>query len=431
MTLLTTAWLLLGPRVELFGVAQSSVRVEDLLLVLLAIHVASRWRTVRESMMIRPGIALVVLVSLAAALVGTLHGRVDPLPSLLYALRPLEYWVIYPALALTFATDAARATYWLPRLLAFATWVEAGTAALQYVGGVSIGFSSFTNARGAGLTAGPYELGAIGAILGCYWVAKRRPSLVILATLAVLMSQSRISLIGLAVGATIAWIWRPQHTRLPRVRRLPEALPVVAATVLLAVGIAASPLILAKVISPSIDRVQETSLQDAWHEASTVSSMTSRTANSSRYAVTAYDAIGQSVVRDSNSSDVSNVVRFYRWQLLLREAGQSPETVALGLGPSFAGASVDGNYVRIFGETGLIGVAAWVLMLFRWLRRTPSWFIGAALSLMIGALFIDLFVAMRPMILLWALLALAAHTHQRPDAPPPGGSRNAIGSHSQ
>jgi hypothetical protein len=169
LTVFSVGWLLIGPRVELVGVGGASLRVEDFVLLMLGISALRNWGVIRANRLIQPGIGLILLASLVCVGVAVSLGAVNPLPSVLYAVRPLEYWVIYPALAVTVWRDRIRAIRYIQVCLALVTILNAGVAALQYLGDVTIGFSKFSNQRGAGLTAGPYELGAISAMVACYW----------------------------------------------------------------------------------------------------------------------------------------------------------------------------------------------------------------------------------------------------------------------
>ncbi len=193
--LLSCAWLLIGPRISLFDAAGSSVRLEDLIFACLAIIAVTAWTRSMRDKVGPTGILLVTLVAIAAAVVGVIGSRIGPAGGILYALRPLEYWLVLPCMVIVLSgAHAADRVRRVTRLLAIVTVAQTGVAALQYLGGFAIGFSKFSYERGAGLAAGPYELGAICALLACFWFARERYVLFALSLAGVAMSQSRISL---------------------------------------------------------------------------------------------------------------------------------------------------------------------------------------------------------------------------------------------
>lgn len=415
LTVFSVGWLLIGPRIELVGVGGASLRVEDFVLLLLGIFALKNWGVIRANRLIRPGIGLVLLTSLVCVGVAVSLGEVEPLPSILYAVRPLEYWVVYPALAVTVWRDRIRAIRYIQVCLALVTVLNAGVAALQYLGDVSIGFSKFSNQRGAGLTAGPYELGAISAMVACYWFTRRHYFLVVLSLASVLMSQSRVSLAAAAISLVIIHIAGRKSkagpagkSAAPRAES-PRPVSVVACTAIVVGVVLAGPVLNSTLVQPAIERAQGTSVVASWTSAASVVGRSSHLTTSEEYASVAYAGIGESILNATASSDASSAVRFFRWQLLLRETLKDPLHVIFGLGPSFPGPSVDGAVLRVFVETGLLGLVAWGFLVRNWLHSTPVWFKAVVLSLLIGSLFIDLLFALRPMVVLWTLFALLTH----------------------
>lgn len=405
-------WLTTGPRVDIVAFAGSSVRVEDALLALGLVAVVARWKTVKPLIEGRTGIALVTLVSISAAGVAVVLGTVHLAPAVLYAVRPFEYWAIFP-MALALLDNGGRsAETALIRVLALTTVAHTVVATAQFLFGFNIGFSAFSLERGAGLTNGPYELGAIMAMLICFWLSEGRMVLAAVAAGGLLVSLSRISIIGALCGLAamaIAMLLKRAPTPATQRSRILRPGSVVTATIATVAILLCFPLISTKVIRPAVERTQSTSISSSWEAGRQLAAITPPSTNSDQYAAAAYDAIADTVLDNVTSGDASNEVRFYRWNLLLNELSRSPERMLLGLGPSFAGPSVDGAYLRIVVESGVLGAIVWGVMFARWVRRAPAWFIGAAVSLFVGGVFIDIFYAERPMVFLWVLLALAVH----------------------
>lgn len=393
------------------NIASSSIRLEDGVLSLLALVTATHWTRSQRKQMGPTGIAIVVLAALAACTVGVLASRLSPGAGILYALRPLEYWFVLPCVVILLeGRDFNARMMWITSLLQWVTLAQVGVSALQYLGGISIGFSKFSYERGAGLAAGPYELGALCALLACFWFDRRRYGLFLTSLAGIVMSQSRISMaaIVISIALLIAIRVRTQERPiyLPNARsKSAYAIPTMAVTLGVTGLILFWPQISDSLLAPALDRVGSTSLLAAWSHAGVLAQNIAPVNSAVEYTQIAYGAIAD-LLSGNNTGDASNIVRFYRWHILLNSMS-FPRDLLLGLGPSFAGPSVDGAFLRIFVESGIVGALAWLTMFTKWIRSTPAWFGAAGLSLLIGSIFIDLPFALRPMVLLWILFAVA------------------------
>lgn len=405
------AWLLIGPRVTILSLQGSSVRLEDVLLVALLPLAVKGLRVGKD--LRRRGIAVVTAVAIVAAVFGTAAGHVRLGPALLYGIRPLEYWIVYPAVLGLLVSEQRLARVQMTKLLAVVTVVQSTTAFLQVALGVQVGFSKFSYQRGAGLTAGPYELGAICAALACFWLARRRYLLVVVACVGLAASASRISIVAFALAGAYIIVRRSRGAR----RQLASgqkrlslnrqyALSAVVACALFALVVGTSPLWYQGVAAASVGRIKETSIAAEWTVAGEAAANVAVSSRSDGYQAVAYgdfaDAIGEGLV---GAQDASNVIRFFRWHLLLSAIGNS---WVVGLGPSFAGPSVDGAFLRIVVETGGAGAVAWLLLVRGMYSGAPTWMRAVLLTFVVGSAFIDIPFAMRPMILLWLMVAMSS-----------------------
>ncbi|WP_375387217.1 hypothetical protein [uncultured Amnibacterium sp.] len=459
-------WLLVGPRVEL-PAALHGLRVEDLVFVALGALCVLHLRVLG-----RPGpptlaIAGVAAAGLISAGVASARGMVEPVTAMLYAVRPLEYWIAFPAALLLLHGTGGLWRRRIDSLLVVVTVLQTLFAVLQYYFAIPIGFSHAAYTRAAGLTVGPYELGAISAALAVYWLSRGRWAMVSLSVVALAASISRISILGAAVGmAVFSVIWLVRITRRARraglrtalqpYRRSPlliagQVLSVVVAGLVLAftVGLvhlpelpaaqppaaeepvitaapsdeptddtepeAETPPVVAAPVDPQAPtdsiatRLESTSVLGSWNAAGDMANRVPHPQTSGDYLFAAY--AGMNIYVNANTAadahvEASNLVRFFRWHLIL-DTFDDPADVVFGLGPSFAGPSVDGSYLRFFADGGLLGVLAWLALIVLWLRRTPAWMVCVTISLLVGALFIDIVYAQRPMVLYWLLLAVA------------------------
>ena len=431
LVLPAVAWLLLAPRIDLLTVFGSSVRVDDVVVALLLVPAAvsgaragalvAGWR-----------MAAVVAAACLSALFAIYHGLVSPAPSLLYAVRPFEYWLVLAALGGVVARDPRGTARRLLMLLAWVTFVQVGVAYLQTAIGLDFGSARFSLERGSGFTGGPYELGAICAALACLWAATHRWLLLVVAVAGVALSESRISMAGLVAGLSIVAVYGLLQAGRRRATG-PAAAPSRAGQLRVAGGVLAISLLLVAgpVWSPVLlqgigERAKSTSLTDEWYFADQRAASTPSPRTSADYRVLAFGSVTTSMQRDAaRIEDVSSFIRFYRWNLLLDRLTVDRWSWVTGLGPSFAGSAVDGSYVRVLAETGAVGLLAWSGLASVWVRRMPPWMVGAAVTYLAGAAFIDLLFAMRPTVLMWVLTAcaLAHRMASETDGPTETGDR--------
>lgn len=103
------------------------------------------------------------------------------------------------------------------------------------------------------------------------------------------------------------------------------------------------------------------------------------------------------------------------WPRAMRAFLKNP---VLGTGYSSVGLAVDNDYLRALAETGILGLLAFILIIFRFLKTTPpfqpsleSIFVYSVtlslVSLLLNALFIDVFEASKIALLTWLTLGLA------------------------
>lgn len=400
--------LLAGPRLVLVPFGGSSLRLEDLILAGLLLLVVARWAQITNYGYRATGVLILSVVTALSIALATVAGSINFLSGILYGARQLEYWVVFPLVWLAVRERGESFQRGLIRVLKWVTLIQVSVALLQVAGVLNLGFSKFALDRGAGLTAGPYELGALCAALACFWIARGEFALGAVASLGVLLSSSRISLLALVVGlAVVAVMFFRTSERQVKVRLNPRT--VGGLLVLLAVVTATSTTALASIAGPLRDRVESTSLTSTWTYAGQYAAFVTPPENSAEYAEVAYASIADGVDFGllGASGDTSNLVRFYRWQILL-DSTDGPAEYLFGHGPSFAGPSVDGAFLRVFIEGGILGLAAWGLLFRRVSKGATAGFVGVVATFCVGALFIDVIFAMRPMILFWILAALSS-----------------------
>jgi hypothetical protein len=83
----------------------------------------------------------------------------------------------------------------------------------------------------------------------------------------------------------------------------------------------------------------------------------------------------------------------------------NPGKIPFGYSPGYFGQAVDGNYIRVLGETGLIGAAVFIMFLVAvYNSGVPGSITRDCLIIVsVTALFIDIFWSSKVMALLWFL----------------------------
>jgi len=113
----------------------------------------------------------------------------------------------------------------------------------------------------------------------------------------------------------------------------------------------------------------------------------------------AYDPIGRESVK-FGSYDMSWWMRIHKWIYATKIYYLHPECYLQGVGPGFAMAALDGGFVRILTEYGVIGslIFAKLFSLIYRQSREMKWMVVA---FMINMIFFDVYLAYKPMVLLF------------------------------
>jgi hypothetical protein len=126
--------------------------------------------------------------------------------------------------------------------------------------------------------------------------------------------------------------------------------------------------------------------------------------------------------------DLSSVQRWQKWKQVLSPS--QPQYLLLGRGMSGVGEAMDGYYVRILGETGIVGLGMFLgilalLQLSMWRVKMERDFKGMVarilffglLALMVQAVFIDTFVSSKVMFVFWLFAGIAASARMLEETP--------------
>lgn len=312
------------------------------------------------------------------------------LTGIIYSVRLLQYLVWYFILY-----EACYQVPWwtMRRAFLLVSAVFIGWGALEFAGVVGV-IGKFTGAteRLTINTSGPFETSVMLAMLA-YGVSSylmAGPLLVL-----VFLTQSRVTLVGMVFSYFSS---RPMRG-------------VVAAALVF--------LLYSAVVQPIMNSIQDTRIGKSegpermvnafivsWQRAPVLDDPTFF-----RERLLDGDTIFRYMV--DTKGDLSFRYRAVRWPTLIKTTLNNPLATVVGWSPGSWGNALDNYYVRVFGETGLLGLTLfliWLIMTI--LRLDPRGLARYSLVMMaVVALFIDIFTSSKCMPLLWAFLALEEARH--------------------
>ena len=406
------------PKLNLIEISVQStagIRIDDLLALLLLV-IAVTDRETWKNRIVRYGVLFLLILSvlnLGSLVSGRLQGyHNNVLFSILTVARKFEYFSfvltgIYIVRRLkdpcrTFMEEftlmsAFHAVLAILQVLGKTTYVASGGDAGWFFGGAAV--STFN---------GYYEYGqflCFGCVIFiCDYL--RRKNLLSLAmipvTLGILFKTgSRTSLVAGAL--LILWvIWFPVRGTVSKQRLLLgcwSTILALAAVTVLATGL------IGREISGRFATL-DFGESAYWGQMLGRGNFTNYLANLVR-GIEAYDGAYQAGLTEQ-ISDLSTASRLYKWGAALDGFCQSP---VLGYGPGLA-ATIDGNYLKMLGETGIAGTAAWLGYYGYYMRSAAKARRKTAMgrplllmmvSVLMNAVMIDMFEASKPMEMIWLL----------------------------
>lgn len=387
-------WCIFSFKVILAGWGDSGVRVDDFLLLLAFLVLLGRGDILRipRSKGIRAYL-IFVLISLCSAVWNISAGRVELLRSALFVIRLLEYMLFY---YLGYALVESGIQVW--RGLKVYFWMLCVLVPLQMTRLIPVA-SRFDASRASGNTNGPYELATVAVFFLCYFGYRERKTLGASSALVLLLlTASRIT----SAAALLSFAKRAIVGSKSKLKMSVAA--VFVASLLWGGGVW---------ISSMTDVDSGTGLASRLHslfsgtvtagEMKEVYSVVPAYSTAADFADGAVNhwALGFGM---QSGGDVSAMARIVRWLALIKSTLAQFDSIVLGMGPAFAWVAVDGQFVRIFIETGVLGLLAffWFLKAVMKSQSDPGGaFREYVLIVALSALFIDTFTSYKTMALLW------------------------------
>jgi len=257
--------------------------------------------------------------------------------------------------------------------------------------------NGFGTSRATGNTNGPYELAAISSFFLCYLGYRNKERLYGAASVVlVVLTSARSTFVGVAIGL-VKVMARGSKRKVVLI----TAGSVVGIALLVGFGTFLNSGKEADQRGNVIERLSTaTDLLDVDFKTIYEEIPTYRT--SDEY----FDGtflLSVSLSHDAGG-DASTMQRVFRWSALIKSALANVDSTLIGLGPSFGTDAVDGYYVRLFAETGLVGTCLFALFIYNLMfsKTTSPWqFREYVFILLMTAVSIDIFVSYKPMLLLW------------------------------
>ncbi len=392
-------WCIFSFKLVIIGVGESGVRADDILTIVAILLLLFRGdlHRIKRSPALNVYLGFIG-VGLVSALWNSAAGRVDLALSLFFVARLLQYLTFY-YLGYLFARKESA----LSRVFTIYMAVLCVIVPLQMIGLFPVlgGFAGITS-RAVGNTNGPYELAMVGAFLMCYlgYYYRRRFS-GCLSFFLVLLSASRVTFVATTFSVLKVMVVRTKsrHARLAAVAAVAAVLVVAGFLIVRSVGSeessAQSSGVFGRLSTAAGSGVSLDLLSAAYDNAPVY--QTSRDY---------FNGVFVTAVNEAHlaNSDTSELERLFRWATLIKSTLSGSGTVVFGLGPSFGTAAVDGYFVRLFIETGMLGLLlfgsfAWTILFRDGSASLP--FREYVFIMLATGCFIDIFVSYKSMLLLW------------------------------
>ena len=386
----TVIWCIFSFKFVLIDYQDSGVRIDDfLILFIFFLLVAFRKISLVKIHHIAVPFLLFICVQVLSSLYNGSIGRVNVFTALVFSLRSIEYFVFF-----YIGIYIAKRSIDLTPILKYYLFFLVLLVPLQMLNLVSAS-SNFDSTRAIGNTYGPYELAILCVFLSFYFhfhiqrslFKSFTPAIILMATasrttvfayLVILAVRNRARLIFawpliLVVGILIVWVVTNAYESAGSDNLYSRTESLFSPDLIPALEVAYSK------ISPVV--------------------------TSQEYINVYFSDVVEDV--NSQSGDASAYIRFYRWIVLIKSSFANLDSILFGMGPSFGTSSVDGFYVRVLIETGLVGLILYMWFIVRCLKTAGRFsiiFRYYLIAMFITAFTIDIFYSYKSMIIFWLYL---------------------------
>jgi hypothetical protein len=370
------------------------VRIDDLLAVVLVLvsiiffkNKYKTWRQIKNHK-ITQSILLFIIINIISTVYNAWSGHIGIFQGVLYSLRHLEYFLyLYLGYILSYYGYE-----WIQVFQKYLIYILL-LIPLQFYGFFPV-FSGFTPDRAMANTGGPWELAVVSGFLVLYFHREKQRLLALISFLVLIFTGSRITLFA------VVFIFIYKYIILRDAGKLKAVLALMSFTLIL---------LMALLLNNTYEWTlfnrfglffsNETFLVlESFFDNSLIVNKSSEFADLNQSDKLNFDL-------STANGDQSAFVRFSNWIILIKSLIAIPGSTFLGLGPSFAGKAVDGAYVRLFVEVGLLGILSYGYFILSVFRAK----LGSLLSeyfciILISACFIDVITTYKIMFIFWVVV---------------------------
>ncbi|MVN91202.1 O-antigen ligase family protein [Mucilaginibacter aquatilis] len=386
------AALLFLPKINLISVAGQSagIRIDDIVLLVLAIPLFLSFK-LNAINKIEMYLGLMLFAFFLSNVFNTYFFNRS---NILYSFRYVEY-IIFFYIGYLYSKN-----FDINKLLIGFLCINGSIMILQTIGLMggfsSEGFVDDSSARAIGLTGGPWEIGAIINFIFCLLVfgntehppvSNKRLYVIFVVTFAlILLTGARMPTLTHLVLLMIA-LYRRSKVKLFFLFKIAAVIiPFILAVLLIP----------NKVVSRSENLLSMENIDLFIYDYNHVK--------------LEKDFKGFPDILYSDDADMSWLMRMAKWTYALRAWNNTSLTYAIGVGPGAWGPALDGGWIRLLTETGIIGLTTFFLSLKR--IATISFSTTAiVLSLFINMLMIDIHIAYKAMSILFFIAGYSYSKH--------------------
>lgn len=383
LTYFVVYYCLFSFKIDFLPLADSSVRIDDFLLVVFILVFLITEPRICFPKPLRT-LAYFFLVSILSIIFNISRSGINPIEALLFSIRHIEYAVFFYVGLLLYKYN-----FNWGRFLGLYLFFSLFVGFLIYYQ-IIPNPSRFHYDRISANTTGPFEFALLMSFIFYYFLERGKVFHYYLALSGLLLTLSRITIIS--VCFVLPFINKNNENDLGMKRLFATLLVVGFLLIIYTFGDAWS----------FVNRFSNLFTQE------NLASLTRQiqgfvtVENQRDYFDLVYNDSVNTLI-SNQSGDTSMLIRFNKWVVLLVSTFSiSP---FLGMGPSFASVGVDGYFIRVFAETGIVGLLLYLKLifdLFSFAKTTDSNLLTRYLvTLVLTAIFIDIFVAFKPMMLLW------------------------------
>ena len=378
MALLSIAFIFL-PKLNIIDIAGSGIRLDDffLLAVLFLIALLSLLEISHFNMILSNRVFRIVFYLFLLSCFSFLININDmKMTNILYCVRLIEYsaFIYIGFYFYKFNID-------IYKIIFYYGLFSIGIIYLQYfnlIGGFVLGeYQSNVSARPIGLTAGPWEVAMLLNIFIIFTQKFIKSNVkyiyLLIALSAILLTGSRVALLSSAL-ILVALYWRVLFKS-----------PITFSMFSIFAGI----FIVSFFNSTVYERSRALFTIDNIEIAKDFYSQIKPSDNGD------INKLSKEVNYNDTDRDVSWMLRVRKWIYLFKNNMESYKTIFFGHGPGYYGAAVDGSFVRVFGEIGLLGLFLYFMMLKKIMINNVLFYI--IIALFINMLFIDIIFSYKTM----------------------------------